>query len=91
MKIETIEEFKEALINCYKDEIAVRYAMDFSGLLKSGYKILKLQNDNPEFWEIVKHDNVALIRKAYHELPKPSESTIQKILDFAHENKKERT
>ena len=41
MKIETIEEFKAALVNCYKDEIAVRYAMDFKGLLKSGYKILK--------------------------------------------------
>lgn len=76
MKIETIKEFKEALVNCYKDEIAVRYAMDFRGLLKSGYKILKLQNDNPEFWKIVKHDNVALIRKAYRELPKPSESTF---------------
>ena len=37
MKIETIEEFKEALMNCYKDEMAVRYAMDFNGLLKSGY------------------------------------------------------
>lgn len=76
MKIETIKEFKEALVNCYKDEIALRWAMDFRGLLKSGYKILKLQNDNPEFWKIVKHDNVALIRKAYRELPKPSESTF---------------
>ena len=91
MKIVTIDVFIEALVNCYMVEIAVRYATDFSGLLKSGYKILKLQNDNPEFWKIVKHDNVALIRKAYRELPKPSESTIQKILDFAHENKKERT
>ena len=34
MKIETIEKFKEALVNCYKDEIAVRYAMDFNGSLK---------------------------------------------------------
>lgn len=91
MKIETIKEFKKTLVEYYQDEIALRWVMDLRGLLWNGYRIMKLQQDNPEFWEIVKHDNLALIRKAYRELPKPSKETIKKVLDFAHKNKKERT